>query len=467
MSIGIVVAVVVVALALGALIGWLLGSREGAGAKLTIDNLRMQLDEVVKERDQARSTYQQAATELAALQADARNFEQRMKDLAESKDALIAQFREVGDKLLEKAHQDFLDKAGEKFSKADQQSEAKLKELLQPVESTLKRYEEGLQRVEKERIDHYAGLREAVELVRAGQNQVRDEARNIVSALTSSSKVRGNWGEQSLRNVLELAGLSPYADFKSEVSVGTENGRLRPDVIVRLPNGGQMVVDAKLSFNSFVRAQGEVDDEKKSSHLQDHLSSIKSHVTKLASKNYWEQFEGSAEFVVMYIPGEHFLHAALEIEPDLWQWAIGKKVLLATPTNLLALAQTAAMYWKHDIVNREAQEIAAIGRDLHLRMCTMAEHMEKAARNLGTVNTAFNQMIGSFNDKLVPQARKIEQLGAASAKAIPDPPTVDTLPKSPMKLEKGDEPVVVSLDPPGLLQVEKTDDDEEESHLAK
>ena len=200
--------VAIVAVVLGAVIGWLLGSRDGAGAKQTVENLRMQLDEVVKERDQARGDCASASRELAALQADARNFEQRMKDLTESKDALVAQFRAIGDQLLEKAHKDFLEKAGERLSKADQQSETKLKELLQPVEATLKRYEEGLQRVEKERVDHYAGLREAVELVRAGQGQVRDETRNLVNALRSSPKARGRWGEQSLKNVLEQAGLS-------------------------------------------------------------------------------------------------------------------------------------------------------------------------------------------------------------------------------------------------------------------
>jgi DNA recombination protein RmuC len=302
------------------------------------------------------------------------------------------------------------------------------------VEATLKRYEEGLQRVEKERVEHYAGLREAVELVRAGQGQVRDETRKLVGALTASSKVRGNWGEQSLKNVLELAGLSPYADYQSEVSVNTEDGRLRPDVVVRLPGGGQMIIDSKISFNAYMEAHHEADEIKKAGHLQAHLTSIKNHVTKLSSKNYWDQFEGSAEFVVMYVAGEHFLHAAVDLEPGLWQWAIGKKVLLATPTNLLALAQTAAMYWKHDIINREARDIADLGKELHLRLCTMAEHMERVGKNLATANSAYNQMIGSFNDKLVPQARRFEQLGSGSAKDIPNPPIVETTPKSPTKL---------------------------------
>lgn len=236
---------VIGALLVGGLIAWLYASREAAAARHTVESLRLQLDAVTAERNEARANCDTASRELSALQADARNYEQRMKDLTESKDALIAQFRQIGDQLLEKAHKDFLDKAGERFSKADQQSEAKLKALLQPVESTLKRYEEGLQRVEKERVDHYAGLREAVELVRTGQGQVRDEARRLVTALTSSPKQRGRWGEKSLENVLTQAGLVKGIDFEMEVSVEGEDGRLRPDAVVRLPEGRKLIIDAK------------------------------------------------------------------------------------------------------------------------------------------------------------------------------------------------------------------------------
>jgi DNA recombination protein RmuC len=463
MSIGIVVAVVVVALGLGALIGWLLGSREGAGAKQTVDNLRMQLDEVVKERDQARSTYQQAATELAALQADARNFEQRMKDLAESKDALIAQFREVGDKLLEKAHQDFLDKAGEKFSKADQQSEAKLKALLQPVESTLKRYEEGLQRVEKERIDHYAGLKSVVEQVREGQGRVRDETRNLVNALRSSPKARGRWGEQSLRNVLTHAGLVEGVDFEMEVSVTTDDGRLRPDVVVNLPSQRKLVIDAKCSLNAFLEACEEVDDERRAACFQAHVASMRTHVQQLGSKAYWAQFGDAADYVVMYIPGEHFLTAALEQDPNLWEWAFERKVLLATPTNLVAIARTVATVWKQEKLAAEAGKIAELGRELHSRLATMAEHVGSVGANLSRANNAYNKMVGSLESQVFTQARRFEELGAGSSKEITPPPMVEASPRPLTKLaSKADEPLVVSLDDPALLRVEKTDEDSED-----
>ena len=429
-----VIIAVIIALALGALLGWLFASREGAGARQTVETLRLQLDEVVKERDQARTECASASRELAGLQADARNFEQRMKDLGESKDALVAQFRAIGDQLLEKAHKDFLEKAGERFAKADQQSETKLKELLQPVETTLKRYEEGLQRVEKERVDHYAGLREAVELVRAGQGQVRDETRNLVNALRSSPKARGRWGEQSLKNVLEQAGLSEYADFRTEVSVDGEDGRLRPDVVVRLPGGRQLIIDAKCSLNAYLDACEEVDDDKRAACFRAHVASIRAHAQQLGSKAYWAQFGDAADYVVMYVPGEHFLNAALENDPGLWEWAFERRVLLATPTNLVVIARTAAHYWEQHGRNEAAEEIARLAKELHSRLATMAEHMSRVGKNLATANTAYNAMVGSFETQVVTQARRFEGLGAGSAKSLDSPPMVEASPRPLTKL---------------------------------
>ena len=439
----------VVALAVGALIGWLVGSREGAGAKHTVGNLRLQLDEVVKERDSVRAEIGPLSAELARLQADARHFDQRMKDLAANRDALIAQFREIGDKLLEKAHKDFLEKAGERFSEADKASQAKLQTLLQPVEATLKRYEEGLQRVEKERVDQYAGLREAVDLVRTGQGQVRDETRNLVNALRASPKARGRWGEQSLKNVLEQAGLSPYADFQTEVSVNTDDGRLRPDVIVRLPGGRSLVIDAKCSLNAYLDACDEVDDEKRQACFRAHLASMRNHAQQLGSKAYWAQFGDAADYVIMYIPGEHFLAAALEQDPGLWDWAFERRVLLATPTNLVAIAKTVASIWRQERLAEAAQEIANLGRELHSRLATMNEHMTRVGKNLSTANSAYNQMVGSFESQVLTQAKRFEALGAGSAKALDTPPMVEVAPRPLTKIASAasnDEPPKIAAE---------------------
>jgi DNA recombination protein RmuC len=419
-----IVAFALLALVVGATVGWLWASRQTAGAKQTVENLRLQLDEVVKERDLNRG----AVNELAALKAAQgereKAFERQIEALREAKESLSAQFHEIGTKFLGEARKTFLEQAGERFT-----------QVVTPVEILLKTYQEKLQTIEKERVDHYAGLREAVELVRTGQGQVRDEARKLATALTSSPKQRGKWGEQSLKNVLEQAGLSSYADFKTEVSVETDDGRLRPDVIVSLPGGRKLVIDAKCSLNAYLGACDEVDDEKRQSFMRAHVASIRTHTQQLGSKAYWAQFDDSADYVVMYIPGEHFLNAALEQDakdkanPSLWDWAFERRVLLATPTNLVAIAKTVASIWRQERLAEAAQEIANLGKELHSRLATMNEHMARVGNNLTTANKAYNQMVGSFESQVLTQAKRFETLGAGSAKTLDTPPMVEVAPR--------------------------------------
>ena len=418
----IAVVLALAALLVGLALGWFAASRGAGQGTARAEQLQKLLDAVTGERDDALRA-------KAALEADVRNFDARMADLQKSRDQLVIQFREIGDQLLEKAHKDFLAKADDRMAKADKEQSTKLQSLLQPVEATLKRYEEGLQRVEKERVDHYAGLREAVELVRTGQGQVRDETRNLVNALRSSPKARGRWGEQSLKNVLEQAGLSPYADFRTEVSVDGEDGKLRPDVIVRLPGGRQLIIDAKCSLNAYLDACDEVDDDKRAACFRAHVASIRTHAQQLGSKSYWAQFDDSVEYVVMFVPGEHFLNAALELDPGLWEWATDRKVLLATPTNLVVIARTAAHYREQHGRNAAAEEIARLAKELHSRLATMAEHIVRMGKNLSTANLAYNQMVGSFESQVLSQARKFEPLGAGSAKTIETPPMVEASPR--------------------------------------
>jgi DNA recombination protein RmuC len=419
-----VIAVVLIALAVGAIIGWLVGSRAAAGAKQTVENLRLQLDEVVKERDANRG----ALNELGALKAGQeereRSFQQQIAALKDAKESLSAQFHEIANKLLGDARKTFLEQAGEKFTQA-----------VSPVETLLKTYQEKLQTIEKERVDHYAGLREAVDLVRTGQGQVRDETRNLVNALRASPKARGRWGEQSLRNVLEQAGLTEHVDFQTEVSVDTDDGRLRPDVIVSLPGGRKLVIDAKCSLNSYLDACDEVDDEKRQACFRAHVASMRNHAQQLGSKAYWAQFGDAADYVIMYIPGEHFLAAALEQDPTLWDWAFERRVLLATPTNLVAIAKTVASIWRQERLAEAAQEIANLGKELHSRLATMNEHMTRVGNNLTTANKAYNQMVGSFESQVLTQAKRFETLGAGSAKSLETPPMVEIAPRPLTKIE--------------------------------
>jgi len=424
---------IIAALVIGGIaLGWVLGKgRAGAVAEergKAAEQLRADLAAVTGERDTT-------VRELAALQADARNFEARMKELMEAKEALTAQFHEVGAKLLSDAQRQFLERADARFHQAGEKSEAQLKALLQPVEATLKRYEEGLTKVEKERVGSYEALREAVTQLNAGHTQVRDETRNLVNALRSSPKARGRWGEQSLKNVLEQAGLSQYADFQTEVSVDTEDGRLRPDVVVRLPGGRKLIIDAKCSLNAFLDANEEVDDTARTAHLKAHAASIKNHAQQLGSKAYWEQFGDAADYVVMYIPGEHFLTAALEQDDNLWSWAFERRVLLATPTNLVAIARTVSSVWRQEKIAEEAAEIARLGKELHSRLATMGGHVARMGRNLELATGAYNAFVGSLESQVMTSAKRFETLEVSGqTKEIEALPVIEVAPRSLTKL---------------------------------
>jgi DNA recombination protein RmuC len=411
-----VIIVILAAAAAAAAIGWLLGGRQASGKLAAAEAECASLKAAQSERDRA--------------------FEERLTELKEARETLSAQFSEIGGKLLGEAQKNFLERADARFNQAGEKHEEKLKTLLQPVEATLKRYEEGLKQVEKERVDQYAGLREAVELVRTGQTQVRDETARLVNALRSNPKARGRWGEQSLRNVLEHAGLSAFVDFNSEVSVDTGDGRLRPDVIVRLPGGRKLIIDAKCALNNYLDASDEVDEAARTTHLKAHAAAMRTHAAQLGSKNYWQQFGEAADYVVMYIPGEHFLTAALEQDDGLWEWAFERRVLLATPTNLVAIARTVASVWRQERLAEEAAEIARLGRELHSRLATMGAHVAKMGRNLELATGAYNAFVGSLESQVMTQAKRFETLEvSAGSKEIEPLPVIDTAVRSLNKLD--------------------------------
>jgi DNA recombination protein RmuC len=303
-----------------------------------------------------------------------------------------------------------------------------LKALLNPVETTLKRYEEGLQRVEKERVDSYAGLREAVDQVRVGQGQVREEAAKLVNALRASPKARGRWGEQSLRNVLEQAGLSPYADFQTEVSVDTDDGRLRPDVIVRLPGGRRLIIDAKCSFNAYMDASEEVDEAARVALLKAHAGAPRTHAGQLGAKSYWDRFGEAADYVVMYIPGEHFLSAAMEQDPTLWDWAHERRVLIASPINLVALVRTVASVWRQEKLAEEAREIGRLGKEMFERLSVAATHLKRVGGGLNSAVDNYNKFVASFEGRVLVTGRKFRELNIETGgKDIEDVPAVEAL----------------------------------------
>jgi DNA recombination protein RmuC len=440
---------IVAAILVGILTGWWLGGRGAAAARTErdrhLDDFRRAISDLAAMEERARDVPQLreslsvAQAEVAGLRAerDAREraLQDQIKALIEAKEALSAQFSEVGAKMLQEAQRVFLERADQRFNQAGEKSEERLKQLLQPVATTLKRYEDGLALVEKERVGSYRELREAVEQVRIGQGQVKDEAARLVNALRSSPKARGRWGEQSLRNVLEQAGLSQHADFRTEVSVDTEDGRLRPDVIVSLPGGRELVIDAKCSLNAYLDASDEVDDAARTHHLKLHAASIRNHARQLGEKSYWERFGKAADYVVMYIPGEHFLSAALEQDDGLWDWAFDRRVLLATPTNLVAIARTVASVWRQEKMAEEAQQVATLGKEMYERLSTAAGHLKRVGGGLNSAVDNYNKFVASFEGRVLVTGRKFKELNVETgSREIEAIESIDTLARAPMDL---------------------------------
>jgi DNA recombination protein RmuC len=407
----IVIVVALVALIVGALIGWLLGGRTAAGATQTVANLRLQLDEVVKERDAGRVAISELAALRAAQEERDKGFEARIKELVEAKESLSAQFSEISNKLLAEAQDVFLKRADDRFRQSEESAGKNLKALLQPVHERLERYETTVQKVEAERRDAFGLLSGQIEAMRTGTERVSAEAAKLVNALRNAPKARGRWGEQQLRNVLETCGLSEHCDFATEVSVDDgEGGRLRPDVVVRVPGGQSLVIDAKVSLNEYQDAFGAIDEAARDIHLTAHASAIRAHVNTLGAKAYWSQFEDAPDYVVMFIPGEHFLTAALEQDSTLWDYAFDKKVLLATPTNLIAIARTVAAVWRQERLAKEARQIGELGKELYERLAKAADDLRKVGSGLSTAVNNYNSFVASFETRSLVTARKFRDL---------------------------------------------------------
>jgi len=404
-----------VALAIGALIGWLFAGRQAGALKAERDSLSERLKLAFTDLAAEAEARKAADLQLAGLVSEQRARDEahdaQIAQLKDAQAALTAQFREVGQTMLGEAQKAFLERADARFRQSEESAGQNLRALLNPVHERLQKYEEAVGKVEAERRDAFGLLHGQIESMRAGTERVSSEAAKLVNALRNAPKARGRWGEQQLRNVLESCGLSEHADFQTEVSVADgDGGRLRPDVVVRVPGGQNLVIDAKVSLNAYQDAFGAVDESEKAAHLAAHAAAMKAHVNTLGAKSYWNQFDDTPDYVVMFVPGEHFLAAALDHDADLWDYAFDRKVLLATPTNLIAIARTVAAVWRQEKLAGQAREIAALGKELYARMSVMGAHIARVGKNLDQATGAYNAFVGSFESQVLTQARRFEAL---------------------------------------------------------
>ena len=452
------VIVALLAVVVGLLAGWLLGGRRAGGMASDLAVARSRIadaDLMQRTRDAVEAERNAALRDLAAARAQGAErhaaFEATTRELAGLRDiahelsALKAQtaereaahaealrtidqqFGSAATKVLERAQAQFLDRAHQRFAESEATQGQHLAALLQPVNERLRRYEEGVAKVEAERRDAFGMLHGQIEALRTGQERVSGEAAKLVNALRNAPKARGRWGEQQLRNVLEACGLSQHADFAMEVSVADgEGGRLRPDAIVRVPGGKALVIDAKVSLNAYQDACGAVDDAERLAGLAAHAASMRAHVNGLGNKAYWAQFDDAPDYVIMFVPGEHFLSAALEHDPTLWDFAFDRRVLLATPTNLIAIARTVSAVWRQERLASQAREIGALGKELYARLAVMGGHVSRLGKNLDTAMTAYNAFVGSLESNVLTQAKRFEALDVDTGnKSIDSPPVIE------------------------------------------
>lgn len=413
------------------------GAAQAAGA--TVQELRRQLAqervdsaEVVAE---LRNAGEERAALVARLEESERNLQAQRDMLVQAEKRLSGAFSAMAGEALRRNNESFLALAAEKLSAVQQSSQQDLahrqeaiESLVKPVHESLSKVDEKIALIEKARGEAYGRLTAQVTSLADSQNLLRAETGNLVRALRAPA-VRGRWGEMQLKRAVEMAGMLEHCDFGQQVTVTTSEGRLRPDMVVRLPAGRNLVVDAKVPLEAYLDAVAANTDEERSKKLRDHAQQVRNHVQKLGAKSYWEQLPGSPEFVILFLPGEAFFSAALEASPSLLEEGVGTKVLIATPTTLIALLQTVQVSWREERLAENAQKISEQGRQLHRTLTTLFEHWGKLGRAINNVNAHFNGAVASLDGRVIPAARKLEELGAGSAKDLEEIPPIDARPR--------------------------------------
>lgn len=425
-------------LALGALVAWL-ALRGRAGV---LGERAERLEAELRERSESLATAREALARAdAAVQHERASSAEKLRLLGEAKEELANAFKALSAEALKTNNTSFLELARTTLERFQSQAKDDLEQrrtavehLVAPIKESLAKVDGQIQHLERARSEAYGALIGQVRTLAESQERLRAETGNLVTALRAPA-VRGRWGEIQLRRVVEMAGMLAHCDFFEQVTANVDDRRLRPDLVVKLPGGKNVVVDAKAPLQAYLAAIEAQDDETRTARLTDHARQIRQHMAKLSMKSYWEQFQPAPEFVVMFIPGEAFYSAALEQDPGLIEEGVSQRVLLATPTTLIGVLKAVAYGWHQETVAESARAVSELGKDLHTRLAVLGEHMAKLGTQLDRAVSTYNQTVGSLERRVFPAARRFSELGADGGKDIPILEPVEKSTQAPQALE--------------------------------